>query len=112
MSIPPSPTALVPPELDNDLDECEVLLRRAIEMVRDSTHRSHPTQGLTDRMSGRSRASRQVQIQQDPADLSYVARDAKSGVSVLRHSDRAHLRAMCDRIGWQVIEDAGSKKHD
>jgi len=112
MSIPSSPTASVSPELDNDLDECEVLLRRAIEMVRDQPHRSHPTRGLTDHKSGRSRASREVQIQQDPADLSYVARDTKSGVSVLRHSDQARLRAMCDRIGWQVIEDTAPKNHD
>jgi len=41
-------------------------------------------------------------IHHDPDDAAYVAIDAKSGLSILRHQDRARLRAMCDRIGWQV----------
>ena len=93
---------LVPSE--DDLDECEILLRRAIEMVRGSTRWSQPTRSLTDRMSGRSLSSRVVQIHHDPGDATYVATDAKSGLCVLRHRDRARLRAMCDRIGWQVVE--------
>jgi len=93
---------LVPSE--DDLDECETLLRRAIEMVRGSTRWSQPTRSLTDRMSGRSLSSRVVQIHHDPGDATYVAKDAKSGLCVLRHRDRARLRAMCDRIGWQVVE--------
>jgi hypothetical protein len=100
-----SPTTrptLVPSE--DDLDECEILLRRAIEMVRGSTRWSQPTRSLTDRMSGRSLLSRVVQIHHDPGDAAYVATDAKSGLCVLRHRDRARLRAMCDRIGWQVVE--------
>src|SRR5262245_12819904 len=103
VSVPTTPPTLVPPE--NDLDECEILLRRAIEMVRSSTRWSQPTRSLTDRMPGRSLSSRVVQIQHDPdADATYVATDTKSGLRVLRHRDRARLRAMCDRIGWQVIE--------
>ena len=43
--------ALVPSE--DDLDECEILLRRAIEMVRGSTRWSQPTRSLTDRMPGK-----------------------------------------------------------
>jgi hypothetical protein len=89
---------------EDDLDECEILLRRAIEMVRGSTRWSQPTRSLTDRMSGRSLSSRVVKIHHDPGDATYVATDAKSGLCVLRHRDRARLRAMCDRIGWQVVE--------
>ena len=102
VSVPTTRPTLVPPE--DDLDECEILLRRAIEMVRGSTRWSQPTRSLTDRMSGRSLSSRVVQIHHDRGDATYVATDAKSGLCVLRHRDRARLRAMCDRIGWQVVE--------
>jgi hypothetical protein len=83
-------------EADNDLRECELLLKRAIEMVRGPTRRS-PTRVVT-----KSKPTRTVQIHPDRDDAAYVAIDAKSGLSVLRHRDSAHLRAMCDRIGWQV----------
>ena len=86
-----------------DLDKCEIL-RRAIEMVRGSTRWSQPTRSLSDRMPGRSLSSRVVQIHHDPRDATYMATDAKSGLCDLRHRDRARLRAMCDRIGWQVVE--------
>jgi hypothetical protein len=90
---------------EDDLDECEILLRRAIEMVRSSTRWSHPTRGLADRMPGRSLSTRVVQIHHDPDDgATYVATDTKSGLHVLRHRNRARLLAMCDRIGWQVVE--------
>jgi len=102
VSVPTTRPTLVPSE--DDLDECEILLRRAIEMVRGSTRWSQPTRSLTDRMPGRSLSSRVVQIHHDPGDATYVATDAKSGLCVLRHRDRARLRAMCDRIGWQVVE--------
>ena len=102
VSVPITRPTLVPSE--GDLDECEILLRRAIEMVRGSTRWSQPTRSLTDRMPGRSLSSRVVQIHHDPGDATYVATDAKSGLCVLRHRDRARLRAMCDRIGWQVVE--------
>ncbi len=49
-------------------------------------------------------AGRVVQIQRDPDEPSYVAKDTKSGLSVLRHRDSGRLRAMCDRIGWQVVD--------
>src|SRR5262245_19309848 len=71
LSVPTTPPTLVPSE--DDLDECEVLLRRAIEMVRSSTRWSQPTRGLTDRMPGRSLSSRVVQIHHDPNDATYVA---------------------------------------
>jgi hypothetical protein len=102
VSVPATRPTLIPSE--DDLDECEILLRRAIEMVRGSTRWSQPTRSLTDRMSGRSLSSRVVKIHHDPGDATYVATDAKSGLCVLRHRDRARLRAMCDRIGWQVVE--------
>jgi hypothetical protein len=106
VSDPTTRPTLVPSE--DDLDESEILLRRAIEMVRGSTHWSQPTRSLTDRMSGRSLSSRAVRIHHDRGDATYVATDAKSGLCVLRHRDRARLRAMCDRIGWQVVE-AGTR---
>jgi hypothetical protein len=103
VSVPTTPPTLVPSE--DDLDECEILLRRAIEMVRSSTRWSQPTRSLTDRMPGRSLSTRVVQIHHDPDDdATYVATDTKSGLRVLRHRDRARLRAMCDRIGWQVVD--------
>jgi hypothetical protein len=102
LSVPTTPPTLVPSE--DDLDECEILLRRAIEMVRGSTRWSQPTRSLADRMPGRSLSSRVVQIHHDPGDATYVATDARSGLCVLRHRDRARLRAICDRIGWQVVE--------
>jgi hypothetical protein len=102
MSVATTPPTLVPSE--DDLDECEILLRRTIEMVRSSTRWSQPTRSLTDRMPGRSLSSRVVQIHRDPDDATYVATDTKSGLRVLPHRDCARLRAMCDRIGWQVVE--------
>src|SRR6266852_5902748 len=95
VSVSTTRPTLVPSE--DDLDECEILLRR-------STRWSQPTRSLTDRMSGRSLLSRVVQIHHGPGHATYVATDAKSGLCVLRHRDRARLRAMCDRIGWQVVE--------
>ena len=83
-------------EADKDIQECEGLLNRAIEMVRGQTRRS-PTRVLTE-----SRPTRVVQLHHDPGDAAYVAIDAESGLSVLRHQDSARLRAMCDRIGWRV----------
>jgi hypothetical protein len=102
VSVPTTPLPSVPS--GDDLDECEILLRRAIEMVRGSTRWSQPTRSITDRMPGRSLSSRVVQIHHDSSDATYVATDVKSGLRVLRHRDRTRLRAMCDRIGWQVIE--------
>jgi hypothetical protein len=95
-SVLPTSVSALWAEADNDLQECEALLKRAIEMVRGQTRRS-PTRVLTE-----SKPTRVVQIHHDPGDAAYVAIDATSGLSVLRHQDSARLRAMCDRIGWQV----------
>jgi hypothetical protein len=44
-----------------------------------------------------------VQILYDAHKAKYVAKDTKSGLGVLRHQDSARLRAMCDRLGWQIV---------
>jgi hypothetical protein len=117
----PAPTATTQPSsvtaaADGNLDEDEALLRRAIEMVRGPARGSQPTNGLADgkpatpsELAGAMRSKkpltgRVVQIQRDPDEPSFVAKDTKSGLSVLRHQDSARLRAMCDRIGWQVVD--------
>jgi hypothetical protein len=121
-SVPPTPVSCEP---DKNLDECEALLRRAIEMVRGRTRPSQAETSVTQAKSKtpsksntpskavstvrveRSPASRiVVQIHHDPQKTRYVAKDTTSGLGVLRHQDRARLRAMCDRMGWQVIEAA------
>jgi hypothetical protein len=50
-----------------------------------------------------------VRIHHDPQKAKYVAQDITSGLRILRHEDSARLRAMCDRMGWQVIEDGALK---
>jgi hypothetical protein len=81
-------------EADHERQECEALLKRAIDMVRGQAW-CLPT--ITER-----RPARIVRIQLDPNDAAYVAIDAESGVSLLRHQDSARLRSMCARIGWRV----------
>ena len=127
-----APPASILPETDGDLDECEVLLGRAIEMVRGPAHRTPPRTGIADRWPGargdlaapmRAKASgakgsgtkgpgtsRMVRIHHDPQEAAYIARDIGSGLSVLRHQDGARLRAMCERIGWQVADGGRLKE--
>jgi hypothetical protein len=114
------PTVLsTPVSSEIDLDECEALLRHAIAIVRGPTP---PAQTKTDLIEARSaplatvvssaRAERSsasrivVQIHYDLQKTKFVAKDTKSGLSVLRHHDSARLRAMCDRMGWQVVDGA------
>jgi hypothetical protein len=113
---PASASAPIASEADSDLDEGEALLRRAIEMLRAPTRGSQPAgilagsrpdtpAVLADSMQAKGLpTSRVVQIHRDPNEAAYVAMDTKSGLSVLRHQDSARLRAMCDRIGWQVVD--------
>src|SRR6266508_4631889 len=125
----PASPATAPPqsvasEADDDLDEGEALLRRAIEMVRGPTRRSQPINSVADRKPGtpaelansmrakRPLTDRIVQIYHDPHEAAYIAKDTKSGLSVLRHQDGARLRAMCDRIGWQVVDGAAPRADD
>jgi hypothetical protein len=81
-------------EADNDRQECEILLKRAIEMVRGQAW-SLPA--VPER-----KPTRIVRIHHDADDAAYVAIDVESGLSLLRHQDSAHLRSMCARIGWRV----------
>ena len=101
------------PEPDDDAQE---MLRRAIEMVR-GPRSGAPLRGLTDREPAmpcdldadmREREfSRVVQVRHDPTyEAAYAAKDMRTGLVVLRHKDILRLRAMCDRLGWQVVEDA------
>jgi len=117
-SVPPTSVSSEP---DKNLDECEALLRRAIEMVRGPTRSSQitsvtearsktPSKLVSSMRAERPTASRiVVQIHHDPQKAKYVAQDTTSGLRILRHQDSARLRAMCDRMGWQVIEDGALK---
>jgi hypothetical protein len=117
-SVPPTSVWSEP---DKNLDECEALLRRAMEMVRGTTRSSQitsapkarsktPSKLVSSMRAERSPASRiVVQIHRDPQKAKYVAQDTTSGLRILRHQDSARLRAMCDRMGWQVIEDGALK---
>jgi hypothetical protein len=114
-SVPPTSVTSEP---DKNLDECEALLRRAIEMVRGPTRTSQitsvpeigsktPSKLVSCMQAERPPASRiVVQIHHDPQKAKYVARDTTSGLRILRHQDGARLRAMCDRMGWQIEDGA------
>jgi hypothetical protein len=52
----------------------------------------------------RLRTSRIVQIQRDPHETAFLARDTKSGLIVMRHEDSKRLKELCDWFGWQVID--------
>jgi hypothetical protein len=55
----------------------------------------------------RSPTGRNVAIGHDPRhQAAYAATDIKSGLVVMRHQDGARLRALCDWIGWYVVDDA------
>jgi hypothetical protein len=117
-SVPPTSVSSEP---DKNFDECEALLRHAIEMVRGTTRSSQigsvlkaisktPSKLVSSMRAERPPASRiVVQIHRDPQKAKYVAQDTTSGLRILRHQDSARLRAMCDRMGWQVIEDGALK---
>ena len=95
-------------------DDAESLgsLQRAIEMVRGATRggRTHTDSGIAppaDMAAKRSPPGRVVEICHDPSfEAAYAAKDATSGLVVIRHQDSARLRAMCDRMGWQVVDGA------
>jgi hypothetical protein len=97
-------------EADPELDDGQAMLQRAIEMVRGATRgvRTHTDSGIAppaDMRAKRSPPGRVVEICHDPSfEAAYAAKDATSGLVVIRHQDSARLRAMCDRLGWQVIE--------
>ena len=96
------------------------MLRRAIAMVRAPTRGSQPVKGLTEprtpsavagSMRSQKSTGRVVQIRHDPSyDAAYAAKDTRSGLVVLRHQDSGRLREMCDRLGWQVVEDGSDRR--
>ena len=93
----PSLVASLLAEADKDLDESEALLRRAIEMVRGPVRGAMRLKRTTPR--------RVIEIRHDPTEeAAYAAKDVASGLVILRHRDSTRLRAMCDRLGWEVLE--------
>jgi hypothetical protein len=121
----PMPFAAAPPiseapaRSSEDDAEGEELLRRAIAMVRGPIGGSQPIKGLTDEpqtpaklaasMRSKNSTGRVVQIRHDPSyDAAYAAKDTRSGLVVLRHQDSTRLREMCDRLGWEVLEDGAA----
>jgi hypothetical protein len=78
-------------------------------MVRGSIRSTAAGKAPADRSSptrAKKAPSRIVQIRHDPSEEpQYAAADTTSGLVLLRHRDNAHLRAMCDRLGWQVAEE-------
>jgi hypothetical protein len=98
-------------EIDADYE----LLSRAIAMVRTPSRGSQPLRGITDGLKPRAvppanppsaKDNRVVQIRHDPSyEAPYAAKDTRSGLVMMRNKDSARLRAMCERLGWQVIED-------
>jgi hypothetical protein len=118
-SAPTAATSSISSQADNDLDQCETLLRQAIEIVHGPTHSSQmatrPVEAIPTtpaKLVSSLQAERPstnpvvVQIYHDPKKGKYVARDTKSGLGVLRHQDSARLRAMCARMGWQIVDGA------
>ena len=110
---------------DDGEDGGQAMLQRAIEMVRSSTRRPQPAKSQPTKSQPATPAKlarpmrmkkpvtdRVVEICHDPHEAIYFAKDTKSGLSVLRHQDSARLRAMCDRIGWQVIEGGTERAKD
>ncbi len=148
---------LVVAESENDIEECEALLKRAIEIVQTPV-RSHgnpgsdlETQPGSPAMSANlpeaeveapplsggfsetetavpvannntaeselvmpapardvaperpSASPVVVEIQYDAEKTRYIAKDIKTGLSILRMADLERLRHMCERLGWQVI---------
>ena len=110
---------------DDGEDGGQAMLQRAIEMVRSSTRRPQPTKNQPTKSQPATPTKlarpmrmkkpvtdRVVEICHDPHEAIYFAKDTKSGLSVLRHQDSARLRAMCDRIGWQVREGGTERAKD
>jgi hypothetical protein len=161
LTVPVGKPASILSRAESDFDECEALLRRAIEMVHGETRPSQITLSSAQitvspaELESASLATTSapapverrltpveqkppvvvqkppvvvqkplvveqkppaveqkpptvVQIHHDPNRAKYVAMDTRSGLGVLRHEDSARLRAMCERMGWQVVDDAPS----
>jgi hypothetical protein len=118
-SVPTTAYPSGPSEADNQPDEIEVLLKRAIEMVGGPTCHSQvstdpgprtPAALASSMRAKRLRTSRIVQIRRDPQESAYLARDTKSGLVVMRHDNSERLRELCDWFGWQVIDGGMPKR--
>jgi hypothetical protein len=121
-----APTATsISSEIDSDLDECETLLRRAIEVVKGPKDESQTKTSLIEAkstspakvvssMRAETPPARRivVKIYYDPQKAKFVAKDTNSGLRVLGHQDSARLRSMCDRMGWQVVDGAATRAGD
>jgi hypothetical protein len=58
----------------------------------------------------RSLTGRNVEIAHDPSkEAAYAATDTRTGLTVMRHQDRARLRELCEWLGWQVVEAQAPK---
>jgi hypothetical protein len=58
---------------------------------------------LTFNRTRRSPTGRMVQIHCYADEATHVAKDAKSGLVVMRNQDRERLRELCNWIGWRVV---------
>jgi hypothetical protein len=111
-SVPTTAHPSIPYEADNNPDDIEALLKSAIEMARGLgpsqmpiDHGARTPAALASSMRAkRLRTSRIVQIQRDPQETAFLARDTKSGLVVMRHEDSKRLKVLCDWFGWQVID--------
>jgi len=124
----PAPPLSVASEAEAGIDEEEDLLRRAIEILHGPAPASQPASAVPLKPAAakptapvkradltkanhasqaeKSLARRAVRIERAPDDAAkYLAKDITSGLTVMRHRDTAHLRAMCDWIGWQVVDE-------
>jgi hypothetical protein len=112
-SVPTTAHPSIPSEADKNSDDIEALLKSAIEMARGSLRASQlptdhgartPAALASSMRTKRLRMSRIVQIQRDPQETAFLARDTKSGLVVMRHEDSKRLKELCDWFGWQVID--------
>jgi hypothetical protein len=126
-------------EADGSLDECEVLLKRAIDMVHGRDYsaetktemelkcevRIEGTPGIAQEpttapvidvdaeikpigakeLEPRAKKPVVVEIHYDPVKARYAAKDSRTGLLILRHEDSARLKGMCERMGWQVLDN-------
>jgi hypothetical protein len=136
-TVPAVAPVSMPAQTDKNKDECEVLLKSAIEMVQSAARSSQKKAPLTELSSAaltsapvlvqtspvsadetsaavihtksisaeRKSPVIVVQVHHDAQKAKYVAKDIKSGLGVIRHEDRARLREMCDRLGWQIVDE-------
>jgi hypothetical protein len=110
-SVPTTAHPSIPSEADNN--DVEALLKSAIEMARGSLRPSQlptdhgartPASLARSMRAKRLRTSRIVQIQRDPQETAFLARDTKSGLVVMRHEHSKRLKELCEWFGWQVID--------